>query len=402
MAQNILWHTEQKKLSEIIPSKFNPRKLTDKQYQDLKKSLKKFDLAEIPVINKDGTLLAGHQRVKILLELYGQDHTIDVRIPNKKLAIQECKEYNIRSNKNTGEWDFDMLADMFEIDELKEWGFEDWELRFDEEEEKDGIIEDNYEEKDEIKTDIKYGDLFKIGKHKLLCGDSRKKEDVIKLMDDIKPILMITDPPYGVNYSPEWREGCDLSIGKRSKGKVENDDIIDWTESYKLFEGYIVYVWHAGKYTDIVKKNLEDCDFEIISQIIWAKQHFVLSRGDYHWQHEPCWYAVKKGNNHNWQGARDQSTLWDIKNNNSFGNSSKEETFGHGTQKPIECMARPILNNTKKNDIIYDPFLGSGTTMVAAQQLDRICYGIEIDPKYCQVIINRMEKVYNIKSLKIN
>lgn len=213
---------------------------------------------------------------------------------------------------------------------------------------------------------------------------------------------MVTDPPYGVSYDPSWREEVDLGLGKRSKGLVKNDDKIQWTEAYSLFTGDVSYVWHAGKYTDIVLSNLKDCGFEPVSQIIWAKQHFALSRGDYHWQHEPCWYAVKKGKKHNWQGDRTQSTLWEIKNNNSFGNSNTEETFGHGTQKPIECMARPIRNNSIDGDVIYDPFLGSGSTMVAAHQLNRKCYGMELDPKYCQVIIDRMIKLDPTLEIKRN
>ena len=200
---------------------------------------------------------------------------------------------------------------------------------------------------------------------------------------------MITDPPYGVDYDPEWRDESDLVVGERSKGKVKNDDRVDWTDAYSLFTGDVVYIWHAGRYAERIAKNLIDCGFEIVSQIIWAKQHFAISRGNYHWQHEPCWYAVRKGKNHRWQGSRDQSTLWEIKNNNAFGNSNPEEKFGHGTQKPIECMARPIRNNSEKGDIVYDPFLGSGTSLIAAEQLGRICYGLELEPKYCDMIIAR-------------
>lgn len=200
---------------------------------------------------------------------------------------------------------------------------------------------------------------------------------------------MVTDPPYGVEYDPEWREGADLGVGKRSKGKVENDDRVDWTEAYCLFPGDIAYVWHAGVFTGDVAVNLINIDFQIRAQIIWSKQHFVLSRGAYHWKHEPCWYAVRKGKKSFWCGDRTQSTVWDIANNNSFGNSKKEETWGHGTQKPVECMARPIRNHGDKNDSVYDPFLGSGTTLIAAEQLGRKCFGIEISPSYCDVILTR-------------
>jgi len=179
-------------------------------------------------------------------------------------------------------------------------------------------------------------------------------------------------------------------------------EVIDWTESYKLFPGDVVYLWHAAKYTHIVTRNLEECGFDLISVIIWNKQHFVLSRGDYHWKHEPCLYAVRKGKKHNWQGRRDQSTVWDIKNNNSFGNSQKEQTYGHGTQKPVLCMQLPIENNTVKNDLVYDPFLGSGTTIIACEKTGRKCSGMEIDPLYCQVIVQRWCDFTESDTVRIN
>ena len=166
-------------------------------------------------------------------------------------------------------------------------------------------------------------------------------------------------------------------------GKVSNDSRADWREAWSIAPASVAYVWHAGRYASIVAESLEVCDFEIRNQIIWAKDNFALSRGAYHWQHEPCWYAVKKGAKSYWIGDRSQSTLWQI-------NSREDKGHGHGTQKPVECMARPLKNH--EGDV-YDPFIGSGTTMVSAHQLGRICYGMEIDPKYCQVIVDRMRKL---------
>ena len=178
------------------------------------------------------------------------------------------------------------------------------------------------------------------------------------------------------------------------RGQFQNDDKINWALAWSLFPGAIAYVWHASKYCSEVQKSLEEAELEIINQIIWVKQHFALSRGDYHWQHEPCWYAVKKGHAHNWQGARDQATTWEISNLNAFGKQrgDDEERTAHSTQKPIDCMARPIKNNTCKGEGVYDPFLGSGTTLIAAEQLGRTCYGIELSPAYCDIIINRWIK----------
>lgn len=237
----------------------------------------------------------------------------------------------------------------------------------------------------------KFGDIYTLNEHHIQCGDSEDVKMVEKLLSDKVPRLMVTDPPYGVKYDPAWRDGALKTWKKpRSTGKVLNDNKVSWHDAYKIFPGDIAYIWHAGKYAHVVADDLIKCDFEIISQIIWAKQHFVISRGDYHWKHEPCWYAVKKGKKHNWQGARDQATTWDIKNNGAFGNNDeKEEVYGHGTQKPMECMARPIRNNTESGEVVYDPFIGSGTTLIACQQLNRICIGQELLPNYVDVIIER-------------
>jgi DNA modification methylase len=199
--------------------------------------------------------------------------------------------------------------------------------------------------------------------------------------------LIVTDPPYGVVYDANWRNEADRAngrpIGAMATMKVNNDDNAYWSETWSLSPSKVAYVWHAGRHAKTVQESLEACEFIIRSQVIWVKNNIVISRGDYHWKHEPCWYAVKKGNKGNWAGDRKQTTVWDI------DKPLKSET-GHSTQKPVECMARPIKNH---DGDVYDPFLGSGTTMVAAHQLNRKCYGMEIDPKYCQVIIERMRKL---------
>jgi DNA modification methylase len=221
-----------------------------------------------------------------------------------------------------------------------------------------------------------------------MCGDSTLKSDVDKLLNGAKPILMCTDPPYGVNYDPEWR--VEARAGSVvSSGKIVNDDRANWYEAYALFSGDIAYVWHAGIYAHIVAEELISLGFTIVSQIIWNKANGAISRGDIHWKHEPCWYAVRKGKNHNWQGARDVWTVWDIKNGSSKSVQEEEGQTGHGAQKPLECMARPIRNNTEAGEAVYDPFLGSGTTLIASDRLSRICFGMEISPNYIEMIIRR-------------
>jgi DNA modification methylase len=207
---------------------------------------------------------------------------------------------------------------------------------------------------------------------------------------------MVTDPPYGVAYDPMWRQQAGLGE-QRQTGAVRNDDRSDWSAAYRLYKGDIVYCWHAGLYAGIVAAGLEQCSFRIYSQIIWSKQHFALSRGHHHWQHEPCWYAVRQGRSAKWRGDRKQSTIWEVSNLNPFGGDGGEEpedvSTGHGTQKPIELMRRPSLNHTEPGDIVYDPFLGSGSVLIAAHTTGRICNGLEIDPAYVDVIVERWQKL---------
>jgi DNA modification methylase len=215
---------------------------------------------------------------------------------------------------------------------------------------------------------------------------------VTRLLDEQTPVLMVTDAPYGVAYNPMWREQAGLGR-QRQRGAVANDDRIDWTDAYRLFPGDVVYLWHAGIHAGAASDALHAAGFGIRAQIIWAKQHFVMSRGAYHWQHEPCFFAVRKGCQSHWRGNRTQSTLWQVPNLNSFGGDREEIATGHGTQKPVELMRRPILNHTERGDLVYDPFLGSGTTLIAAELLERVCYGIDIDPRYVDVIVRRWEQI---------
>ena len=228
------------------------------------------------------------------------------------------------------------------------------------------------------------GDLWLLGEHRLLCGDSTEAVNMDRLLAGEQPRLMVTDPPYGVEYDPNWRNEAGVSSTTRT-GKVSNDDRVDWTAVWKLFPGVVCYVWHAGRHCGEVAANLHAAGFDIRAQIIWAKSRFALSRGNYHWQHEPCWYAVRKGSKAHWVGDRKQSTVWDITVTDD-GDKTR-----HGTQKPLECMARPMRNHDAP--VVLDPFLGSGSTLIAAHKLGRQCLGMELDPGYVDVAIERWEKV---------
>jgi DNA modification methylase len=229
------------------------------------------------------------------------------------------------------------------------------------------------------------GDLWLLGKHWLLCGDATVATDVEQLLGDVKPLLMVTDPPYGVEYDPGWRNEAGAAATKRT-GKVLNDDRADWREAWALFPGDVAYVWHGALHATTVADSLEASGFNIRSQIIWAKDRLVLSRGDYHWQHEPCLYAVKKTGKGHWAGDRKQTTLWQI------ANKDQDAETVHGTQKPVECMRRPILNNSSPGQAVYEPFMGSGTTLIAAETTGRVCYGIELNPAYVDVAVERWQQ----------
>ena len=195
-----------------------------------------------------------------------------------------------------------------------------------------------------------------------------------------------------VGYDPKWRERAALGH-QRQVGPIANDQQANWSEAWQLFEGDVGYIWHAGVHAAEVAAGLESTGLRVRSQLIWVKQHFALGRGDFHWRHEPCWYAVREGKSSHWCGDRRQSTVWEVPNLNPIGGLRDEEATGHSAQKPIELMRRPILNNTRRGEIVYDPFLGSGTTLIAAELTERICYGLEIDARYVDVIVKRWQQL---------
>lgn len=225
-------------------------------------------------------------------------------------------------------------------------------------------------------------------RHRLLVCDSTSAEDVAVLLDDARPRLMVTDPPYGVEYDPAWRQEAaaagHLAYAARRVGEVTNDDRDDWTAAWALAPSEVAYIWHAGRHASRVQTHLESAGYEIRSQIIWAKRHFPISRGDYHWRHEPCWYAIRKGGRAEWIGDRKQTTVWDDVT------LDRNVEGGHSTQKPVELMARAIRNHAGD---VYDPFVGSGTTLIAAHLESRRCFAMEVKPAYADVVCRRFQTV---------
>ena len=365
----------------------NPRK-NDDQVDRMCGAIQEFGFRMPVVAKSDGQIVDGHLRVKAAKKLGMKELPV---VLADELTEAQIKAFRLLANKSVewAEWDDNLLA--LELDELKGLDF-DLELTGFSLDDIDDLMaptpsagltdEDDVPEPPEEPV-TKPGDLYLLGKHRLLCGDSTVATDVERLMDGVTPLLMVTDPPYGVDYDPTWRMKAGVSGNTKKMGKVKNDDRADWRDAWALFEGDVAYVWHGGLHAGTVADSLTESGFTIRSQIIWAKDRFALSRGDYHWQHEPCWYAVR-GTGH-WAGDRSQATVWNIKAREDGG-------FGHGTQKPVECMKRPIENNSSPGQAVYDPFLGSGTTLIAAESTGRICYGMEIDPRYCDVIVRRFEE----------
>lgn len=380
-------------VERLLPYAANARTHPDDQVAQIAGSIAEFGFNVPCLVDERGVLVAGHGRLLAARKL-GITEVPVIRLDH--LTDAQARAFRIADNQiavNAG-WDDATLS--AELARLKEDGV-DLELLGFPESELDRLLdrlggesgasgdEDEVPEPP-VEPVTRPGDLWLLGDNRLLCGDATVMTDVDRLLAGIVPHLMVTDPPYGVDYDPSWRNEAGVSATTRT-GRVTNDDRADWREAWARFPGDVAYVWHAGVHARTVAESLEAAGFAVRSQIIWAKPRFVLGRGDYHWQHEPCFYAVRKGSTGHWQGARDQSTLWTI-----GATGDEDEATVHGTQKPVECMRRPVLNNSAKSDMVYEPFAGSGTTMIAAETVGRRCVAMEIDPRYCDVVVDRWQK----------
>ncbi len=374
----------------------NARMHPSEQVAQLAASIAEFGF-NVPVLVDDaGVLIAGHGRV-LAAKALGLDAVPAIRLGH--LTEAQARAFRLADNQLAlnSTWDESLLA--AELQALRADEFDIGVIGFDQAM-LDRLLADGGGDEPAAAGDpdapapeppvvpvTRPGDLWQLGPHRLLCGDATSAADVARLLNGAAPHLMITDPPYGVNYDPEWRNEAGVSATMRT-GKVANDDRADWRQAWALFPGDAAYVWHAGVHSRTVIDSLEASGFVIRSQIVWAKSRFVLGRGDYHWQHEPCLYAVRKGATGHWQGARDQATLWAISNG-----GDEDAATVHGTQKPVECMRRPILNNSAAGEAIYEPFCGSGTTIIAAEATGRICHAMDIDARYIDVAVQRWQRM---------
>lgn len=374
----------ERKCKDLISAEYNPRKLSKDQRSNLKDSLLRFGLVDPVIVNKHkdrkDIIVGGHQRLKVWSGDLEHDTVPTVEV---NLSLEQERELNVRLNKNTGEFDSELLAEYYNQEELIEWGFDEGDLNFFEGESLEAE-EDDYQVPDEIITDIVLGDLFEIGEHRLLCGSSTETDTWSRLMNDELCDMVVTDPPYNVNY--EGSNGL----------TIENDNMDDTSFYQFLYDFYTSlgsytkpggawYVWHADLEGHNFRKAFMDADLKISSTLIWKKNSLVMGRSDYHWQHEPCLYGWREGAAHNWHSDRKQTTILEFDKPSRNGD--------HPTMKPVELISYQINNSSKQSELVCDGFLGSGTTMVASHQLKRKCYGMELDPKYCQVIIDRMMKL---------
>ena len=382
------------KTDKLVPYARNAKKHDEIQLGKIAGSIKEYGFTNPVLIDNDNGIIAGHGRVMAAQKL-GLSEVPCIRLGH--LTDAQKRAYILADNRLAeigGGWDLEMLKlELEELDiPLEDIGFgaedlEELEITLGEPAgDPNADAEPQIDKAAELaeKWGVETGQLWQLGEHRILCGDSTKAEDVERALDGAKPMLMVTDPPYGVEYDANWRNEADRANGKpygaRAIGKVENDDKADWREAWGLFTGDVAYVWHAGSKSPVVSESLLACGFEMRNLIVWAKSNFAISRGHYHHQHEPCWYAFRSGKPAAFIGNRSQTTLWEI------DKPQKSET-GHSTQKPVECMARPIRNHD--SEFVYEPFSGSGTTIIACEQLGRKCRAIEISPGYVAVAIQR-------------
>lgn len=386
------WNSETRNLSDLKPAAYNPRKISKEDKQQLAASLSKFDVADPIIINKDNTIIGGHQRFFVLKE-QGVD-CVDVRVPVDQLTEDQEKELNLRLNKNNGEWDMDLLKD-FDQELLKDVGFEDLDLDkmfpVEIDEECDTVPEPP---EDPI---TKTGDLYQLGKHRLLCGDSTNIDDVERLMDGKKADMVFTDPPYNV-ASESKNFAADVSKAMSELSNSEWDKGFDTTKVVPILQDFIsknsvTYIFtNHFLFGELYHQYKGWADF--VSYCVWAKPNPMpsLSKRHWTWNTELCLYATKGKHISNFHEGTHELSCWQI---------TKLSDGTHPTQKPTELCIKAIKFSSNYGQTVLDLFLGSGSTLIACEKTDRICYGMELDPKYCDVIVKRWEDLTGEKAQRL-
>jgi DNA modification methylase len=421
-------------IDDLRPDPANPRRISEEELDALERSIRQFGFVQ-PVLarREDRTVIGGHQRLVAARRLGLA--TVPVRWLD--ISVEQARLLGLALNKISGSWDDALLARLladlqatpdldltlsgFGEDEVKDL------LRSLETREKREHVEsfdlDEALEEARRAPRTKPGDLWQLGDHRLLCGDATKAEDVARLLDGAQPKLLTTDPPYGVSLDGSWRDGVYNALGPAEKtymrvgGQPNADDAtrapggahgrtrghrnttlsgdtrVDWSEAFALVPSLTVgYVWHAGVHAAEVAEGLVRIGFEIVAQVIWDKGLFAMGRSWYHWSHEPCWVVRKAGAKVPFRGSRDQATIWRVPSPKMIMGGSAEPRLDHPTQKPLVLFETPIRNHLKAGDAVYDPFLGSGTALIAAERAGVRCSAMEIDPLYVEVALRRWER----------
>ncbi|MFC0386864.1 site-specific DNA-methyltransferase [Muricoccus vinaceus] len=377
------------RVSELIPYARNARTHSPAQVAQIAASIREFGFTNPILVDGERGVIAGHGRLLAARQL-GMTEVPTLELTH--LTPAQRRAYVLADNRLalSAGWDEDLLR--VELAELGAEGFDLSLTGFDEleiasflAEPSSGLTDPDAVPPPPETPASRLGDVWLLGRHHLVCGDCTDPAIVEAVLAGVRPHLMVTDPPYGVEYDPAWRNEALEGSNTQRTGKVLNDDRADWTQAWALFMGDVAYVWHGALHAGTVADNLTDCGFQIRAQIIWAKERLVLGRGHYHWQHEPCWYVVRNGAKGHWAGDRKQTTVWHIPSRD------QDTDTVHGTQKPVECMRRPIENNSSPGQAVYEPFSGSGTTLIAAEMTGRTCHAVELSPAYVDVAVLRWQ-----------
>jgi hypothetical protein len=393
-------------IDRLVPYERNPRK-NDQAVDRMCASIREFGFKIPCLVRSDGGIVDGHLRWKAARKLGMTEVPV---ILCDEWTEAQVKAFRLLVNRSVAwaEWDEELLAR--ELEEIRELDF-DLNLTGFDVPELDHLLTVPAEEQADAVPPLperavsRLDDLWLLGAHRVLCGDATNPAAVTRLLGHRQPFLMVADPPYGIELDSEWRDraglnGCgpaEPSYLQRSEGhrhtSISSDTRADWSEAFALVPSLeVAYVWHASRFTCEVLAGLLGIGFLHHQQIIWNKGRTVLTRTHYWFQHEPCWYVRKK--NARWYGKPgENSTVWDSPSPKFIMGGSDEDKFDHPTQKPVEVMRRPIVNHTQRGELVYDPFLGSGTTLAAAELNGRVCCGLELDPKYMDVIVRRWQQM---------
>ena len=408
-------------IGALVPNAQNARTHSAEQIEEIAALMLEFGWTTAVLVDEDETIIAGHGRVMAAALNLKRGHEQFAQAPVMTAAgwtDAQKRAYVIADNQvalNAG-WDDKILGS--EIRDLSAAGFDLGLLAFSQADIRrlmrgagGGLTNPDAVPEVQAAEVSRLGDVWILGEHRLMCGSSIVPHDVEVLLAGHKPGLLVSDPPYGVNYDPTWRTKA-TGQKVRAKGKVLNDDRADWREAWALFPGHVAYVWHGALHAGTVQRSLELEGFQMRAQIIWAKDRFALSRGHYHWRHEPCWYAVRPGAKSAWRGGRKRDTILRVPElpgglhvdvQAVLEQSGVEDTVweipmtvddgstGHGTQKPVECMRRPMEDNSREGDFVYEPFSGSGSTIIAGEQIGRRVLAMELSPAYVDVAVRRWE-----------